>query len=126
WGLRGLVAACAVAAIATGIWLEREIDRRAAVQAERLERAHLEAALESMVSRARRVDDPYLKVALLAGAIGAGADDPTLPLELGAAARELPSATFLSLDRVAFPDFHWGPRWLVGGVGREVVIYDFD
>jgi hypothetical protein len=125
WLVRGAIAAvCFVAVFAVWLVNLRMSERERAAARELLE-ARRAAALGRMVTASRRTGDPYQRVALLAGAIGAGSTDPMLPLELFGAARGLPAAEFLSLQRVARPDFPWGERWLVGSRADQVVLFDF-
>jgi hypothetical protein len=123
---RGVVLAAAAALVLAALWLDRELERRALHQRRQLDYAETAAAIGQMVTRSRRTSDPYLRVALLAGAIRLGSDDAVLPLELLSAVKELPHAHFLSMQKVPRTGFPWGERWLVGGSGSHAVVLDME
>jgi serine/threonine protein kinase len=125
WVIRGLVALCAVALLMGAYWFERTMDARQEAQRRRLEQAQTRTAIGQLVTRSRRTGDPYLRVALLAGAVNLGSTDPVLPLELLSTAQGLPRARFLSLQKVPQPAFPWGERWLLGGSGAHATLFDF-
>lgn len=116
------VVLCAVVAVE----LRDTLERRAREEQAARRLAERREAVARMVTRSRRADDPYQRVALLGAAISLGSDDPLLPLELAETGRALPQAYFLSLEPVERPEFPWGDRWLVGGgSGRSVTLVDF-
>jgi len=125
WLLRGLVAACVLALLFGAYWFERTMDARQEAQRVRLEQAQRNGAIGEMVTQSRRTGDPYLRVALLAGALHLGSADPVLPLELLSSAKGLPRARFMSLQKVPQPMFPWGDRWLIGGAGAHATLFDF-
>ncbi len=85
-------------------------------EARRAQEAAVEQArLFELVAHARRTDDPFRRVALMAEAIRRGSDDGLLPVELGDAVADVPKARFLTLDPVVAPSFEWDDRWLVAG-----------
>ena len=126
WALRGLALLAVVSVIVTGWWLDQSMERRNREQAERLEQARVSAAVGRLVTRSRRTADPYVRVALLAGAISLGSSDPLLPLELFSSARGLPQARFLTLAKVSQPAFPWGQRWLIGAGRAHTTVFDFE
>ena len=127
WALRAVAFLAVVAFMVALGWVERTLDRRAQQQAEELALERERWMVAHMVTRSRRSDDPYLQTALLVGAMAAGSsEDPALPLELAEAARNLPTAKFLTLAPVSQVAFPWGPRWLTGLRGTEVMILDFE
>jgi len=126
WLVRGLVVALVLASVIVVAWFDMQQDRRAQRQVEQIAAEQRTAAVARMVTRSRRTPDPYRRVALLTGAVAAGSVDPLLPLELAEAARELPSARFLSLEGIREPALPWGERFLIGGAGSEAAVLDFE
>lgn len=126
WVVRAVGALALVGILGGLAWVERTLDLRAEQQAEDLARERDRRMVAHMVTRSRRSDDPYLQTALLVGAMRRGSDDPALPLELAEAARQLPAAEFLTLSPVSQATFPWGPRWLMGLRGTEILILDFE
>jgi len=116
----------AVAIVIIALWTaDRAEQRRQREQQAQIDAARRSAAIGRMVTRSRRTNDPYMRVAWLAGAIELQSPDPMLPLELYETAKGLPAAKFLSLEPVPRPTFPWGERWLLGGA-NEAVFFDFE
>ncbi|MEQ9317565.1 MAG: protein kinase, partial [Polyangiaceae bacterium] len=126
WAVRALGALALVGIVGAMIWVDRTLELRAQQQRDDLARERERRMVSHMVTRSRRSDDPYLQTALLVGAMREGSDDPALPLELAEAARALPAAEFLTLSPVSQATFPWGPRWLMGLRGTEILILDFE
>jgi Novel STAND NTPase 1/Protein kinase domain len=126
WVLRGAALCFVLAVLAGAIWVDRTMTQRAVDQAHRLHLARRSAAIGQMVTQSRRTEDPYLRTALLSGAMELGSPDPALPLELAAASGSLPRAEFLTLAPVSQPSFPWGERWMVGMRGSNMLVVDFD
>ncbi|RLB64167.1 MAG: hypothetical protein DRI90_05205, partial [Deltaproteobacteria bacterium] len=125
WVIRGLVALCVLGLLVGAYGFERTMDARQEAQRRSLEQAQTTTAIGELVTRSRRTGDPYLRVALLAGAVSLGSTDRVLPLELLSTALGLPKARFLSLQKVPQPVFPWGERWLLGGSGAHATLFDF-
>ena len=123
---RALLAALVLATVGLAVWFDYVVEERGRRYRARMRATQREAALAAMVARSRRSDDPYVRTALLAGAIAQGARDPALPLELLRSSANLVPADFLTLDEVHRPQFFWGQRWLLGAAGSEVLVFDFD
>jgi serine/threonine protein kinase len=125
WLLRAFAALTLLFCIGLANYVQNRIAARERAQKDRLEQAQKAAALERMVTASRRTRDPYLRVALLSGAITGGSQDPLLAVDLLEAGRDLPPAQFLSLTKVDRPTFPWGSRWLVGQTSQRLVLFDF-
>lgn len=126
WMARAVAVLAIIGVAGALIWVDRTLELRAEQQAEDLARERERRMVAHMVTRSRRSDDPYLQTALLVGAIREGSDDPALPLELAEAADALVPAELLTLSPVSQATFPWGPRWLMGLRGTEVMILDFE
>jgi serine/threonine protein kinase len=96
-------------------------------EAERARRAAEDRAyLAEVVTKSRRDEDPYHRVAWIAEAMEKGAGDSMLPLDLAAAVSDLPRGHFLTLEPIVGPSFPWDDRWLLaGGPGSTVIAVDF-
>ncbi|MEZ4308330.1 MAG: hypothetical protein R3F14_09830 [Polyangiaceae bacterium] len=91
--------------------LDRQRDQARREQAAAEEKARI----LGLIAHARRTDDPFHRVALMANAIDRGSDDGLLPVELADAVAGIPKARFLTLDPVVAPGFDWEDRWLIAG-----------
>lgn len=119
----------AVAAIVVLGTAAKAITDERSAEAERLrEAAERRAELAELEAAARRSDDPYRRVAWIAAAMEAEArgqeSSGALPLELVAAARDLPRAHFLALGSGGSPAFPWDGRFAIAaspGGGVRVV-----
>ena len=123
---RALAGVALLAVVVGAFWFDHRLDERNRLHKERMQAAKRDAALAGMVARSRRTNDPYLRTALLAGAVQGGSRDPALPLELLRGVSPLVKADFLTLREVHRPQFPWGERWLLGVAGAEVMVFDFE
>lgn len=103
---------------------ERARSRHAEEQARELASARKTAAVERLVTASRRTADPYRRIALLGAALAEGSTDRLLALELVAATRRLPPATFLTLDPPSAPRFPWDGRYVLGAARAHVSLFD--
>ncbi|MBK8258165.1 MAG: serine/threonine protein kinase [Polyangiaceae bacterium] len=94
---------------------KRALDRQRDQARQEQAAAEAKARVLGLVAHARRTDDPFHRVALMAEAIGRGSDDGLLPVELADAVANVPKARFLTLEPVVAPGFDWEDRWLIAG-----------
>jgi len=106
---------------------QREMER-AQIEAEAREQAAVKRAyVADVISRSRRTDDPYERVAWILEAVNHDAEEATLALDLMAAVEELPRAQIITLEPVEAATFPWDGRWLVGsGAGGTLTIVDLE
>jgi serine/threonine protein kinase len=115
------------ALVVLGVWLEGAVAARERMSLAAARDADERAYLADVLSRARRVDDPYARAAWLAEALRRGADGPDLALEIAHTLSNVPHATFLSKDAVSAPIALARGRFIVAaGPGSLFTLADLE
>lgn len=126
-GLRVALGLAVLSLVVLGVWLEGAIAARERASLAAAREADERAYLADVLSRARRVDDPYARAAWLAEALRRGAEGPDLALEIAHTLSNVPHATFLSKDAVSAPIALARGRFIVAaGPGSLFTLADLE